>query len=157
MKALVYTFEESKWKSRVLCDDSFLYFRVLHPNVRPCIVYKVCSHSVYRYVMNTIARHWCRSVKLQQIVCDQCSYPITDVLVHSVHECVATSVLRTSFICDIHVFGTQFLADLLFLDGTFFFLRLLGAPILPVLNEEENIVFLKRSFKYIHDCVKSSL
>lgn len=154
VKRLVYTADEESWRSRVTTDDDFVLFRELCPTVHTCIIYNVCRFSSTRAILKTVTRAWSERYRLHEtdILCDLCCCLYRNKLEHLLHECDATSHLRTTFYLDNLAYGSDFTDQLRSLDSVNLTLRLLGAPTHPKLDCDSDMFFLLRSFKYIHEC-----
>ena len=103
--------------------------------------------------MYNVAKLWCRSYRLDNVLCQHCNNRAPDNIVHLLSECVATAMLRTRFMCNVTYFGIEFASDLLDLDQTMFALKIMGAPLSPVLENDVNEEFLSWSYQFITDCL----
>ena len=153
IKQLVYSHDAEKWNTRVMTDSDFAYFRVLQPTISPSIVYKICNRTVHRHIMHDIAKTWCRNYKDDSCICQHCDVRVSDMTVHVVSTCTCTALLRTKFLREASGYDTDIVPQLSELNGTMFTLRLMGAPIRPLLQHDVNIAFLRLSFQFISNCL----
>ncbi|WAR28640.1 hypothetical protein MAR_014344 [Mya arenaria] len=152
VKQLVY--ETEMWRYRMMTDSDFVRFRILQPTISPSIVYMTCCRAAHRNFMHEVAKLWCRSCRLDSLtLCQNCNVQTTDKIVHLVCECAATTELRTKYVCAIACFGIEFISEILQLDESMFTMKLMDAPLAPLLNNNENKDFLLISFQFIGDCL----
>lgn len=154
MKSLVYTRESDKWTQRVTADDEFCYFNILHPIIGPAMVYTVYRDSASRQIMRSVANIWSRPVTNDIHVCLMCDSICMDLVTHVISECTDTSHLRSCFVNDLLcMHSSLFINELLMLDKETWTLKLLGASIGTILEHDVDIQFLKRSYRYVFDCM----
>ena len=152
IKFLVMSKAGEQWTNRILADDEFSLFRVLHPTISPAIVYSINNRSESRNIMLHIAKIWARSLMFRQRVCSSCNIVYANGIIHFVSECTRTAHLRWTFVSDILQYGVQFVTDLCDMDQTEFTLKLLGAELGTQLDEDNYVLFLKRCYKFVYDC-----
>lgn len=154
VKQLVYRYETEMWRYRIMTDSDFARFRILQPTISPSIVYRTCCRAAQRNIMHEVAKQWCRSCRLDSLtLCQICNVQTTDKIVHLVSECAATTELRTKYVCAISCFGIEFVSEILQLDESMFTMKLMGAPLAPLLDNNDNKDFLLISFQFISDCL----
>ena len=146
--------ESGLWNQRMSTDSDFTFFRILHPCIAPSIIYGVCNRSSVRSIMCTIFRLWARPVSLENEVCVHCNTIYQEQLVHAVCECPATSTVRSRFYEHLsHILLPDEKHSLLELDSVALTLRLLGAPLEPVLDIDNEVLLLK-NLSYIVSCIQ---
>lgn len=154
IKSLVYSRESDKWTRRVTADDEFRYFSILHPVISPAIVYTVYRDSTSRHIMRSVANIWARSMTNDLSVCLMCDRICMDLVTHVVSDCKGTYHLRSCFVNDLfYTHNSLFINNLLILDKETWTLKLLGAPIGAILDCDNQIQFLKRSYRYVFECM----
>jgi len=105
--------------------------------------------------MRTIVRLWARPVSLENELCEHCNIIYQEQLVHAVCECLATSTVRSRFYEHLsHILLPDEKHSLLELDSVALTLRLLGAPLEPILDIDNEVLLLKNSFSYIVSCIQ---
>lgn len=146
----IYLKESDLWNQRMSGDTDFIFFRVLHPVIQPCIVYSVIDESSSRHLSKTVANLWCRAPIIERKYCQLCGNEHCEELIHVLTECKSTERLREGLKTNIlNNHGNQFLHELLELDTFGLALRLLGAPLPPVLDQESEKMFLSYTFRFI--------
>jgi len=156
----IKTREAELWDNRVTSDPDFVLYKVLQPNIVPAVVYRVCQESYFRKTMYTVANLWSRSVKLDNHTCDFCDKTYQDNIVHIVCECAMTDILRVELVYNMErQFGRNFTR--MFAeecsDAFTKTLRMMGAPLEPVLEESANLKLLKITFTHICKCLRSRI
>ena len=129
--------------------------RLLQPKICPAVVYQVCRESASRNIMHTIASIWSRPFVNNESICGICDTLFFDYTVHVVSECIGTSRLRWSFISDVMQHDYVFVTERFSMEPLQYTLKLLGANIGTILDRDQYMLFLRRSYKFIHDCVNS--
>jgi len=152
VKRNVYSKAEGEWQRRVQRSNDFECFKILHPVVKPAIVYDICKNSSSRQTMQLITKLWCRPKAKTDSVCDRCSTGCSDVTVHKLSVCIANSQARAMLQQELVKFGVAFSTQLYALSPTQLTNRLLGAPIVPFLEDIDNLEFLRIAFGYVYKC-----
>ena len=89
---------------------------------------------------------------------DLCEHIYYDHLAHVLCECEVSSSLRHSYFDQIDkALGNDVKHQLESMDSIDMSLRMLGAPIEPILGVRENNVFLKLSYIFIVTCIRYCL
>ena len=146
--------ESHDWDHRMSLDLDFTLFRILHPCIAPSIVYQVCNRSFFRNIMCVVARLWVRPVSLDNIMCDMCGVIYQEQLVHYLCECEKTQTLRLHFINSLpSILLPDEMDTLLSHDSVALTLRLLGAPLDPILDRTTELQFLHSSYTHIVKCL----
>jgi hypothetical protein len=146
--------ETELWEYRISCDDDFTFFQILQPFIKPAVVYQVCKKSAFRNIMLTIARLWTRTVYLQNSECIFCNMIFQEELVHIISECSKTAQLKINFKnIVLQSFGERVTNDIFQLDHFRFVLKLLGTPLVPLLDNSTNSLLLEHSYRFIVKCV----
>ena len=155
VKRIVLEAEVSLWNTRLSNDPGFLLFRILHPAIQPSLIYKVFKNSTSRNIMLTIARLWCRPCTLSNLCCDNCNAVYQEELMHILAECPHTNDLRITFKNDLlNLVSNEFIDELLALRSIDFGLRLLGAPLPPLLDLTDDVRFLMLAYNYIVNSIR---
>jgi len=137
-------------------DLKFTFFRILHPCIAPSIVYQVCNRSFFRNIMCAVARLWVRPVSLNNIMCYMCGVIYQEQFVHYLCECEKTHTLRLHFINSLSsILLPDEMDTLLSHDSVALTLRLLGAPLDPILDRTTELQFLHSSYTHIVQCLKA--
>ena len=142
--------ERHQTEARMSADHDFAFFNILHPISKPAVVYSVCNTSKMRHIGNIIARLWTRPVTLDNFRCEQCSKSYQEQLVHILCECSNTATHRDELFRSLS--ATMRHSDvnsLTQLDSVSQTLKLLGAPIEPIFEEDDQRPFLEVSYPYI--------
>jgi len=63
--------ETQLWDYRASVDTNFVFFRILHPCIRTCIIYKMCNRNSLRNTMFVISRLWITPVTLENRKCGE--------------------------------------------------------------------------------------
>ena len=128
------------WDDRLSNNPDCVFFRLLHPCIRPCIVYNVSKPSSFRSTMNTIAKIWSRPVSISNTDLTECGKSFQEDLGHIISVCTliedAKSLLKLELLSK---YRNTFVNDLFEQDSLICTLRILGAPIFPYLNESDNL------------------
>ena len=147
--------ESILWNQRTSADNDFLFFRILHPVIQPCIIYKVFKESCRRHTMTTIAYLWCRGARIENGICRLCGSETFEELIHLLSQCTQTQQLRECLSTELRdSLGRAFTADFSTLDNYAWTLKLLGSPIAPNLGVDGEKQYLATSYRYIIDCLK---
>ena len=146
--------ESALWNQRQAAEADFLFFRILHPIIQPCVVYNVFKNSSSRHYMTTIANLWRRAPLIENNACPFCKIIICEELIHILSDCKLTETLRERFKTDIEtIHGSIFLNEISGLDNFSWSLKLLGATIPPLLDDEGQQKYLVTAFKYVTLCL----
>ena len=149
--------ENELWDKRLSVDSDFMVFRSLHLHIKPAIVYQSFNQSASRNTMRFIANLWSRSASLENSTCRACGQTIQDYVLHIIGECANTVPLRSTLTSTISTsFDQNFAHEYELLDPISLALRLLGAPIEPLLSVTDNKIFLSHSYNYILKCFKTT-
>ena len=109
----------------------------------------------FRNIMCVVARLWVRPVSLDNIKCDMCGVIYQEQLVHYLCECEKTQTLRLHFINSLpSILLPDEMDTLLSQDSVALTLRLLGAPLDPILDRTTELQFLHSSYTHIVQCLK---
>ena len=155
VKKAIYTLETQLWRERLGLDSDFKYFRILHADIKPALVYQLSKEHSYLFMADKIAKLWSRAVNSVNENCRHCGERYEDNLSHIVSKCHITLAKRETLFNDICVLtGRDFVSSLRCLDETDFLLKLLGAKIGPYINNEVFVFVMKRFYKFIIDCNK---
>ena len=153
VKRAVYDNEKLLWNERINVDSDFEYFKILHCDIKPAMLYELSKDYAYSITVNKIAKLWARSVSIQDKNCSYCGAIYQDYISHIVATCLISSDIRNVFYEDIRMIsGTSLLDNLKHLQEKELIVKLLGANIPPYVNNEVYFSFLKRSYKFIIDC-----
>ena len=101
VKKAIYSLETQLWKERLSLDSDFKYFRILHVDIKPALVYQLSKEQAYVFMSDKIAKIWSRSFTLVNKNCEYCGAIYEDYFSHTVSMCLSTSGLRDSFFKDI--------------------------------------------------------
>jgi len=158
VKHSVLRHEYNCLEQRLSSDNEFLFFRILHPLFKPAVLYSVSKTSSFRGMQLTIARLWCRPFQLAMNTCDLCEHIYYDHLAHVLCECEVSSSLRHSYFHEIHTaLGNDVKHQLESMDSIDMSLKMLGAPIEPILGVRKKNVCLKLSYIVIVKCIRYCL
>ena len=147
--------EQLMWDDRLSNNPDCAFFRLLHPYIHPCIIYRVSKSSSFRSTMNTIAKIWSRPVLTCNTVCTECGKTFQEELGHILSECTLIEEAKSHLKLELSSkYGTTFADDLFEQDSLIFTLRILGAPIFPYLDELDNLQLLDCTFRYIYRCLQ---
>ena len=156
VKRTVRAREYELWDQRLSSDPDFTFDRILQPRISPAVVYTVSNNSSFRNNMCTIARLWCRPVALENFVCEHCNLVFQDELVHVICECLKTQTLRHHFMNSVAQMLQQDELDVLYeYDSLTRTLKLLGAPLEPILDAGIESQFLRLSYTFIVKCLQT--
>ena len=151
----MYSSEKLLWNERIDVDSDFEYFKILHCDIKPALVYQLSKDYTYNgtRTVNKIAKLWARPVNIQIKNCAYCGSIYQDFISHIVAKCLISSETRDTYYKDIRMITNIDLVNgLKNLHDKEIILKLLGANIPPHINEEVYFSFLKRSYKFIIDC-----
>ena len=148
--------ETSQWNNRMAVHNDFLFFRMLHPVIQPCILYNIYRESSCRYIMTILANIWCRVPYIEVGMCPYCAEETCEELIHFLSECILTRQLRENLIIDLrHLFGIAFETEFSALESYAWTLKLLGSPIAPFLESESEKRFLRLGYRYVVNCLNN--
>ena len=102
----------------ILRSNAFECFKILHPVVKPAIVYDICKNSSSRQAMQLLTKLWCRPNAKTDGVCDRCSTGCSDVTVHKLSVCTTNSQARAMLQQELVMFGVAFSTQLYALSST---------------------------------------
>jgi len=155
VKRSIISRETQLWDYRTSVDTDFVFFRILHPCITTCIIYKVCNRTSLRNTMFVISRLWSRPVTHENRTCINCGKIYQEELVHVICECPSTSELRSQCLDTISdILLPEHKQSLLLQDSVSQTLKLLGAPIKPILDCETEVTFLRTAFPFIVQCLR---
>ena len=134
-------------------DSDFEYFKILHSDIKPVLIYKLSNDNAYNTTINIIAKIWSRSVYIEDKYCPYCGAVYQDFTSHIIATCLISSDIRETLYNDICLITNRdFLNCISILNEKETLLKMLGANIPPFVNETAFIPFTKRCFKYVIDC-----
>jgi len=155
VKRSITSRETQLWNYITSVDTDFVFFRILHPCIKSCIIYKVCIGTSLRNTMFVISRLWSRPVTLENRTCIDCGEIYQEELVHVICECPWTSELRSQFLDTISdILLPEQKQNLLLQDSVSHTLKLLGAPIEAILDCETEVTFLRTALQFIVQCLR---
>jgi len=145
VKRSIISRETQLWDYRTSVDTDIVFFQIIYPCIRTCIIYKVCNRTSLRNTMFVISRLWSRPVTVENRTCINCCEIYQEELVHVIYECLTTSELRSQFLDTISdILLPEQKQSLLLQDSVSQTLKLLGAPIEPILDCVTEVTFLRR-------------
>jgi hypothetical protein len=148
--------ESELWDRRMCNDGDFTFYRILHPVIQPAKVYKIFKESKNRHVMKTIVNLWCREPIFQNDICPLCGDDIIEEMTHILADCKTNEILRNCLTHDIkNQFELILSNELSRLDGIAWTLKILGAPIPPLIDSNIEETFFAMTYKYIYKCLEN--
>ena len=155
VKNAVISKEAVLWKDRLCSETDFEYFARLHTDIKPAMVYTLSNERSYVFTSNLIAKIWARSVNLESKNCVYCGSIYEDYIAHIISNCLISSDIRASFYHDINLLTNRdFVYNMRQLSEREHMLKILGAETEPHIDENLQVYFSKRCFKYVVDCHK---
>ena len=153
VKRAIYSLETHLWKERLSLDSDFKFFRILHVDIKPALVYQLSKEHAYIFTADKIAKIWSRSFTLVNESCVNCGLMYENNISHTISTCLTTSCMRDTLLKDIcAITNRDFISSLKLLNETDFLLKLLGANIEPYVSEDVFVSVMKRFYKFIIDC-----
>ena len=149
----VYSKESQLWSERIHSDSDFTFFKVLHTEIKPAIIFQVSNEHSFLQSVDIITRIWTRRLILEENVCVYCNVLYTDPICHILSNCNNTKQLKAEFKQSLlQNFDNTIVNSIVNLNDNLFMLKVLGADVGIYLDRELHILFLKESFKFVAKC-----
>ena len=150
----IFRSESILWKNRLNADRDFDYFKYLHTDIKPAIVYKISNKLSFRCIEKEIATIWSKPVSDDMYECPFCTEVSRNKLVHLVSNCSITANKKVLFLTNLTSIlnSNAIINEIKNMSASDFTLKLLGGEVGPILDQDKNILFLKLAFKFILEC-----
>ena len=144
------------WKSRLNADRDFEYFKYLHTDIKPAIIYQLSNEPSFRFIAKEIANIWSKPASDVNNECPYCKEVNRNQISHIISNCLISKDKKDSFLTKLSSILTNeaVIIEIINMSSSDLTLKLLGAEIGPLLEKDKNTLFLKLAFKYIFECQK---
>jgi len=152
VKENVYSIEENLWRERLVNDDDFQLFRIIHPNIKPHKAWAVAKsfpefRSDAKYVVDL-----CSIVRYdnRQLLCDKCGILYQNIIEHLLVSCDRTRDKRDEFWQDIiNIDPIDFSVHMDNLSSTDFICTVLSCDTTYELDQDELLFFAKSCVHHV--------
>ena len=144
------------WNNKINADKDFEYFKYLHKDIKPAIIYQVSNEQSFRLIAKEIAYIWSKPASDVNYKCPYCNEENRNQISHIVSNCFISKDKKDSFLIKLSSIlnNEAIMIEINDMSSSDFTLKLLGAEIGPFLEKDKNTLFLKLAFKYILGCQK---
>ena len=126
------------WNNRLDADREFEFFKYLHTDIKPAIVYGISNEISFRCIAKEIANIWSKLSSNENFECPYCTEVNSNRISHIVSNCLITKDKKHLFLTKVSAIlkNNTVITEIKNMNSANFTLKLLGASIGPFLEKE---------------------